>query len=130
MERGNAHRTVRDRLFEVIKKNSRRYDEFVSPYAMTQYGLAKELGISVGHVSAEIKKFEKEGRIDYRYAHVRDPSNGSTLRRCRVYIAVHPGERVDNETVRALSDHAFRTLGPRGCRELSILLAERANGGP
>jgi DNA-binding Lrp family transcriptional regulator len=131
MEPGNApHKTVKQRLLEILAANSRRYNEWSSPYIMTQDGLAEEIGISRAHVSLELKKLEKEGLVDRRYAHVKHSTDGLSRTRRRVYVITHPREEAEHKAVQALGDYAFQTLGRRGCRELSVLLEERANGGP
>jgi len=94
-----ANPTVSVRIIVHLMDYRRSSEEYVFPREMTQLGMAQVLGIGRAHVGNELRKLEREGRVEVKSAYV-----ATENRKLNVYTLTTAGRSMGKRLVEILED--------------------------
>jgi len=126
-ERVDRHTvTVNERLLLHLLECSSNRDVMDAPFALTQEGIARALGIRVNHVSRAVKALQEQRCVTESTAHVHGES-----RKRKVYQISHEGLAAAQSLVRELGRRTATVKDERGAtREVTLADARKLPGGP
>jgi len=118
--------TVNERLLLHLLECSANRDVMDAPFALTQEGIARALGIRVNHVSRAVKGLQGQRAVTESTAHV----HGEARKR-KVYMISHEGLTAAQSLVRDLGRGTATVKDERGKgREITLAEARKLPGGP
>ena len=118
--------TVNERLLLHLLECSANRDVMDAPFALTQEGIARALGIRVNHVSRAVKGLQGQRAVTESSAHV----HGEARKR-KVYMISHEGLTAAQSLVRDLGRGTATVKDERGKgREITLAEARKLPGGP
>ena len=118
--------TVNERLLLHLLECSANRDVMDAPFALTQEGIARALGIRVNHVSRAVKALQGQRAVTEATAHV----HGEARKR-KVYMISHEGLTAAQSLVRDLGRGTATVKDERGKgREITLAEARKLPGGP
>ncbi len=126
-ERVDRHTvTVNERLLLHLLECFANRDVMDAPFALTQEGIARALGIRVNHVSRAVKALQSQRCVTESTAHVHGES-----RKRKVYLISHEGLAAAQSLVRELGRGTATVKDERGTtKEVTLADARKLPGGP
>jgi biotin operon repressor len=121
--------TVQEQILGIITIHSRRVTDFDAPYILTEDGMAQELGISRAHVSTDVRKLIRAGKIEWRKSHVSLADGTQWFQKRRIYVLPESMSPKDLHDLHALADYACKMYSTQNCLKLASLITEGATRG-
>jgi hypothetical protein len=120
---------IGQQVLSIITAHSRRVAEYDAPFILTQDGMAEALGISRAHVSIELWKLIRAGKLEWRMSHVSLPDGTQWPIKRRIFVLTESMSPKDLHDLHALAGYACKMYGTQQCLKLASLITEGATRG-
>lgn len=121
--------TVQDQIMGIVTIHSRRVTDFDAPYILTEDGMAEALGISRAHVSTDVWKLIRSGKIEWRKSHVTLSNGTQWFQKRRIYVLTESMSPKELHDLHALADYACKMYSTQTCLKLAAFITEAATRG-